>query len=280
MISKHRCSEKFVAMRYNSNAILSHNGDYSDPNLNKVKYVGFHKDRRVAIKYVYSAIFGAPPEENWHKMKLVPVICHLLNINLHSHGIVRQTLQQLANQDISFYKGSVQKGSGSKALILHGTVQADIVYRSLMQGLTSKESTCILNMYRAKLDIPELPLSRSAVQAFITRSDCIKTRKRHQKKSGKDDPSSQWAKARQEQAEQFREQLYLGFLPTDSPDLLDSPFDPIYSDGIVFWDEHHREVILGEANAYQHLVSVDDLGNVVAPTAGGKFGKDSDITSI
>ena len=57
IISKRRCSEKFDAMRYNSNAIVGNNGDYFDPNLNKVKYVDFHKYRRVAIKYVYSAIF-------------------------------------------------------------------------------------------------------------------------------------------------------------------------------------------------------------------------------
>lgn len=54
----------------------------------------------------------------------------------------------------------------------------------------------------------------------------------------------------------------------------------MYTDVIVFWDVHHREVILGEANAYQHQVSQDELGNVVAPATGGKFGKESDITSM
>jgi hypothetical protein len=70
-------------------------------------------------------------------------------------------------------------------------------------------------MNREKLTIPEEPLCRSAVQGFIKRSECIKIRK-------KDDSECAWAKARQAQAEQFREQLLIGFLPEDSPDRLDS----------------------------------------------------------
>jgi hypothetical protein len=171
-------------------------------------------------------------------------------------------------------------GAGKIASIQHGTDQANIVYRALQQGLSAKESTCVLNMYREKLEIPEEPLCRSAVQGFIKRSDCIKTRKRQLKKSGKDDSNCAWAKARAAQAEQFREQLLIGFLPADSPERIESPFQPIYSDGIAFWDEHHREVILGEANAYQYLISRDESGKVALPEDGGKFGKDMDITSI
>jgi hypothetical protein len=80
--------------------------------------------------------------------------------------------------------------------------------------------------YREKLEIPEEPLCRSAVQGFLKRSDCIKTRKRQLKKSGKDDSNCAWAKARAAQAEQFREQLLIGFLPADSPERIESPFQP------------------------------------------------------
>ena len=253
-ISKRRRSEVAVATRSKNNKFPADCVDYSDTNLNNKKYVGFHKDRRVAIEYVYHSIFNSPPEINWHRMKLILVICHLLNINTRSHDVVRRTLQSI-NEINKVYDGSIARGAGAKALILHGTTQAEIVYKSLQQGLSSKESTCILNMYREKLDIPEAPLSRSAVQGFMQRSDCIKTRKRQPEKSGKDDRCSQWAKARQEQAEQFKEQLFLGFLQEDSAYILVSPFGPIHIEGIVFWDEHHREVTLGEASAYQHMIS-------------------------
>jgi hypothetical protein len=67
---------------------------------------------------------------------------------------------------------------------------------------------------------------------------------------------------------------------TDRNRMATSPFQPIYSDGIALWDEHHREVILGEANAYQYLISRDESREVALPANGGKFGKGMDITSI
>jgi hypothetical protein len=204
---------------------------------------GYYNERRIAIKHIYESVFDAPPEEKWHEMKLIPSISHLLNIPSNSHSRVLEILQRVSKEERE-YTGQVQRGSGRKALIQHGTLQANIVYRSLKGGLSAKESTCILNMFRDKMDPPMEPLSRSAVQGFMTRSDCIKTRKRQLKKSGKDDPSCQWAQARQAQAEQFLEQLALGDLPEDSYDRLMNPLKPIYTDGIVFWDEHHREVIL------------------------------------
>jgi hypothetical protein len=212
-------------------------------------------------------------------MKLIPVICHLLKIPSNSHSCVLKLLRKFSD-GVTEYDEKITRGTGRDAFIKHGTDQANLFYRALQQGLSAKESTCILNMYREKLTIPEEPLCRSAVQGFIKRSECIKIRKRQLKKSGKNDSECAWAKARQAQAEQFREQLLIGFLPEDSPDRLDSPFQPTYSDGIAVWDEHHREVILGEANAYQYLISRDESREVALPANGGKFGKDMDITSI
>lgn len=226
-----------------------------------IKYPNILSERRVAIKYLFTAVLGAPPKEQWHKMKLISVISHMLNIPRSSHSRVHELLQKVSSLPVD-YSGQRSKGTGRVALVEHGTAQADIVYRALQQELSAKESACILNMYREKLPVPEEPLCRSAIQGFISRSDCIKVRKRQLQKSGNDDPTCVLAQARTAQAEQFREQLMIGYLPEDSIDRLESPFPPIYTDGIVFWDEHHREVILGEANAYQYLISRNELGVV------------------
>ena len=49
------------------------------------QYAGIYTDQRLAIKYMYIGVLGAPPKESWHGMKLVPVICHMLGIPSNSH---------------------------------------------------------------------------------------------------------------------------------------------------------------------------------------------------
>jgi hypothetical protein len=39
-------------------------------------------------------------------------------------------------------------------------------------------------------------------------------------------------------------------------------------------------LFLGEANAYQHMISRDESGNIAPPSQGGSFGPEKDITSI
>jgi hypothetical protein len=98
-------------------------------------------------------------------------------------------------------------------------------------GLSAAESAALINMYRERLEIPQESISRSAVQGFMTRNSFVMTRKIQAKKSGKDDPKCQLAKARLEQALQFREMLYLGCLPKDHPDVLASPFKEASTSG-------------------------------------------------
>ena len=42
-------------------------------------------DRRIAIKYLFIAIFGAPPQSHWHDMNLVSVISSMLGIPKNSY---------------------------------------------------------------------------------------------------------------------------------------------------------------------------------------------------
>ena len=212
-------------------------------------------------------------------MKLISVISYLLQIPKNSYTSVMNTLETICKQPIT-YNGSRNAGQGKVSLIQHGTEQADIVYRAISSDLSVKDVTCILNMYRQNLPDPLDPISRSAVQGFMTRNDSIKIRKRQDKKSGKDDENSAWSKARLQQATQFKEQLRLGNLPVSHPDFISSSFNPIYSDGIIYWDEHHRQVILGNAGAYQYMISRNEDGVITTPADGGIFSEEKDRTSI
>ena len=167
-------------------------------------YANHYIDRRICIKYLYIAIFGAPPQDMWHEMKLIPAISGILDIPVNSHTAVRAVLEEIV-QNVPAYNGDINRGGGRKAMIEHGTVQADIVYRGLAQNLTARDVTQVLNMFREANN--ETLISRSAVQGFIKRSDCIKTRKRQLKKSGRENPDCVWAISRLAQAEQWREQF-------------------------------------------------------------------------
>ena len=139
-------------------------------------------------------------------MKLVLVISRLLQILQNSHTSVLDTLENIYSQ-LERYNGSRKAGQGVTALIKHGMEQAEIVYRSIESDLSTKDVTCILNMYRQNLSVLLTPISRSAVQGFMQRSDFIKVRKRQDKKSGKDDESSAWSKTRLQQASHIENNL-------------------------------------------------------------------------
>ena len=74
------------------------------------QYAGIYTDQRLAIKYVYIAVLGAPPKESWHDMKLVPVVSHMLGIPTTSHKSVLATLTKI-HEKVAEYDGSRKKGT-------------------------------------------------------------------------------------------------------------------------------------------------------------------------
>jgi hypothetical protein len=96
-------------------------------------------------------------------MKLIPSTCHLLNIPNNSHTSIRTLLWNIVETE-NFEEFKNKQGAGRIPLIIHVTIQADIIYTVLLRNLTTKEATCILNMYRAKNGL--FILSRSALQGF------------------------------------------------------------------------------------------------------------------
>ena len=104
--------------------------------------------------------------------------------------------------------------------------------------------------------------------------------KKKKKKSGREDPACDWSVCRLAQATQWLEQFRIGRLEPNHEDRLNSKFPPLFLCAIAFWDEHHRETILGDANIYQHLVARNENGVFTSPSLGGIFSPVGDITSV
>jgi hypothetical protein len=202
-----------------------------------------------------------------------------LNIPQSSHTSVKNALLLILAEK-SEYCINIRRGGGRPPLIVDGTAQADVVYRALGASLSAKDTVCLLNFYRERMDPPLDPISRSAMQGFIERSPAIKTRKRGKKKSGRDDASCLWAKSRVQLCKQFLNQLELG-AGLDDENIAASTLPPLFLDGIAWYDEHHREVILGNAGPFEYLIARDPItGLVTSISDGGVFPAQKSQTTV
>ncbi|KAJ1385737.1 hypothetical protein B484DRAFT_461248, partial [Ochromonadaceae sp. CCMP2298] len=105
--------------------------------------------------------------------------------------------------------------------------------------------------------------------------------RRHTKKSGKEDEESTWAKSRVAQCDQFRLQLHLGTLNPDSAVVKASEFKPVLAHALVFWDENHKQCILGHTSKYETLVARNPFDNTpTAPQYGGVFPAKKSRTTV
>jgi hypothetical protein len=130
---------------------------------------------------------------------------------------------------------------GRKPLIEEYSEQAGILYRAFAQGLSTTEGAVLVNEWRLAQGMR--PLSWSAAQHFRLNSKVINTSRRGYKKSGKEEPEEPWCIARLCQCTQFLEQYHDGLLPKRQRK---GTYPPLYLDGCIFWDEHHRKIILGK----------------------------------
>jgi hypothetical protein len=135
----------------------------------------------------------------------------MLNISLASRTSVLAQLNRISDMKED-YDGKTAEGSGSLAYVQHGTRQSGIIYNCIERGLSSKEATVIVNLWRGGQDIPLYPICKSAIQYFITQNPCVKTSKIQTKKSGKSDVESTWAIGRRNQANQIDQQIMLGYI--------------------------------------------------------------------
>ena len=53
--------------------------------------------------------------------------------------------------------------------------------------------------------------------------------------------------------------LELGKLPRDCPEVTDSDIPPLRLHGVVFWDEHHKNVLLGGTGNMKREYTYEEL---------------------
>ena len=233
--------------------------------------------RRVTIEYFFVAILQTPPESEWKTLRTVSTIMEYARIPVASTECVKTQLRHILEEKNSGSK-CIEK-RGRKCLIKLDSAHAQIIYRSLSIGMSTREVTFLVNEQRLYAKMTAVSLS--TIQAFIQRSDIIHRSKRLSIKSGNKDENSPWAKARFRQCLQLEFQFQYGNSLDEGipfvvpPEYKDTP--PMYIDGIVWWDEHHRKVILGHMAKTENRIAMVD-GVPTSPQDGGTFAEKSPNT--
>ena len=227
-------------------------------------------NRRAAINYIFVGAMQSPAESRWNELDIVRIIMRMLGISKGSAESVKSQLRAILAQQQTGRKRKEMRGR--KLSVPLDSPQARLIYRALSTGLSTLHTTVRLNRYRVAHGLPII--SKSAIQGFVQRSDVIDRSRRLSIKSGKKDENSPWAKARLNQFKQFQYQLGYGDAVAKkeafevNPMYIGAP--PMNLDGIVWWDEHHRKVILGHVSKYENRVSMKD-GVVTSPAEGGVY---------
>jgi len=64
----------------------------------------------------------------WHKMRLIPAISAILDIDSNAHNRVRAILEAISVIILS-YNNAMNPGGGRKAILEHGAIQAEMIYK-------------------------------------------------------------------------------------------------------------------------------------------------------
>ena len=162
-------------------------------------------------------------------------------------------------------------------MIEHDSEEAEIIFRGLTAGIGVYTVTTLVNEYR--INEKKHPISCSAVQGFTLSCSTINKSKRVHQKSGKDDKGTAWASARLNQCVEWKERIELGNAGGNVPNMnFEGNMKPIYLDGIAWFDENHKKVILGFTSKIEHRISRNpETGVPCSPEDGGIF---PDITYI
>lgn len=235
-------------------------------------------DRKYAIKYMYEHVYGSPPV-NGH---VIAAIMAKLEIPGGSFGSVRTVLQEVstAAQNNDIYNPKKGESARGRKSILHDDCpEAELIFRALETNISTMNVAVIVNEFRAVQNPPKSPVSFSAVERFVLRSNIINRTRRHTKKTGNTDAESTWAKARLAQCVQFLEQFRLGHLPDGHPDLQQPAYPPVKLHALVIFDENHKKCILGHSSKFENRIHRNDYDNAPTdPKFGGKLPPKKDRT--
>ena len=94
-----------------------------------------YRNRRIR-KYLYIVLFGAPPQDMWHKMRLIPAISAILDIDSNAHNRARAILEAIS-VNIPSYNGAMNPGGGRKAILEHGAIQVEMIYKLANKAIYS-----------------------------------------------------------------------------------------------------------------------------------------------
>ena len=235
--------------------------------------------RRMAISYMME-LAKYPHPDTWEDLKLLPRIEQRLNIPKNSRHATKKILEDIFECHVSenIYDPRGQASlRGCKATIAEEGEEADLILSFLDKGVTPGGVLMFVNYERSRRS--ESPVGKKAIQGFIDRNPCVNKSRRLTKKSGKTDPTSNWAKARLVQFTQLQEQFTLGKVRDGlireenvDPSIINSGLQPMYLHKICFFDEKHSKVVKGPTGMYDYSVSRNSYDNEIThPDLGGKF---------
>jgi hypothetical protein len=222
-------------------------------------------DERTAIKTVYTQI-GKPPPSDWAgKGGTISVIRRRLNLG-GSPRKVRRTLEDLAAQGDAFDPKAASRRGGRKRKL--SVVECEIAADMLRRGLGLSQSTITLNVIRAKNN--QGKVARTTVRDSVRALVGAESRRTVKRATGNKDKDSNWAKARLQQAKQYKDQLARGGVATTRRAALVACAG-LELCQIAWWDEKHSKCVLGPSGKFQWTFTVGPDFRFLAPENGGKL---------
>jgi hypothetical protein len=259
-------SDKFWSPEIEEDSIDKTSEEICPKKLNK----GDSEKRKTAIKYIFTNVLDSPDRSNWKNKKVISTIMEKLQMPSGSRQTVLKVLEStLAGEDVS--KGLSNRGRKRK--FEDFSEEADFIC-DLFERTDSSDTTvtAIVNLLRVSKGCTEVELtSRSALRNFRINSECLHTSARNDENKGSDDIDAAWSQARLAQCLQFQEQLRIGELDKDHPDVVNSPFTPKQLHAVLFCDQKHQKQKLGRGGKRQVRASRDATGKLTSVANGGKY---------
>jgi hypothetical protein len=195
--------------------------------------------RKKAVEYFFVQKYGSPPEEQWHHEETVGDIIRDIGAPLGSRTAIVEILRNilLTRENHKTFEGKKKIKHPEDRFILKDDSEESVVLYDMLEKVPIGQAVVILNTWRRGQIPPLDPISYSAVNNFVVHSNKVKITARGTQKSGKKDMNSPWARARLGQCLQFKEQLRLGTLQNDHPDLQNAVGPPVYLHGLDFLDD-------------------------------------------
>jgi hypothetical protein len=220
-----------------------------------------YKERRALIASYYAVILNSPAPEEWGgRDGAVAIICKGLLLPNKSNRNVLQVLKhewssQRNNQP---YDGSRKGNAGGATIIkLSDELQIQIIVDSMSSGLGIAQTHQILNVHRQAIGLPTI--CQSTVYNVVRYQLRPKVDKVGKRKQGSTDPTSEWSKARHRWTSQLLIRLGLKEIPEDAEDCFrDLP--SLNINQIVFWDEMHKEQVVGYSGDRSYRFKVNSAG--------------------